>query len=442
MTTETKTPGAGAETLALGFGTSVAMWFLAYLCGMPPAVVPAWLVAVGLLACVLGGGFLAGRLSARGWRAGLAAGLLSSVINLLVLGSLLGGGRPNQVVPSAGWWLPGSLLLGAALGTVGAALGGRARKEAARIPTWTGAFAAVAAAATLLQLLVGGVVTGNAAGLAVVDWPNSFGYNMFLYPLSRMTGGIYYEHAHRLFGTLVGLTTLVLAIHLLRVERRAWVRRLALVAVLVVIVQGILGGLRVTGTFTLSTSSEAMAPSTTLAIVHGVLGPAFFGLMVALAVFLSSTWTGERVPTATSHARSERIFGALLVSAVLVQLLLGAIQRQLAKGLLVHVTFAGVVLALALLHGARLWGLYREQPLLRRIGTALTVAAGMQVALGVLAFFAVQARTPGAARAVWDVLLTTAHQGWGSVLLGCAVMAALWTHRLLAPDGAEPAVVG
>lgn len=442
MVTEARTAGAGAETLALGFGTSVAMWFLAYLCRMPGAVVPAWLLAVGLLACILGGGLLAGRLSAHGWRAGLAAGLLSSAINLLVLGSLLGGGRPNQVVPSAAWWLPGSLLLGAALGTIGAALGSKTRSEGARVPGWTGAFAAVATAATLLQLLVGGVVTGHAAGLAVVDWPNSFGYNTFLYPLSRMTGGIYFEHSHRLFGTLVGLTTLVLAIHLLRVERRAWVRRLALVAVLVVIVQGILGGLRVTGTFTLSTSAAAMAPSTTLAIVHGVFGPAFFGLMVALAVFLSSTWIGERLPTATSHARSERLFGALLVSVVLVQVLLGAIQRQLAKGLLVHVTFAVVVLALALVHGARLWGLYSEQPLLQRIGTALTVAAAVQVALGILAFFAVQARAPGGARAVSDVLLTTAHQAWGSVLLGCAVMAALWTHRLLAPDGAEPAVVG
>lgn len=442
MATETKTSDAGAETLALGFGTSVAMWFLAYLCRMPPALVPPWLLGAGLLACILGGGFLAGRLSTRGWRAGLATGLLSSVINLLVLGSLLGGGRPNQVVPSAGWWLPGSLLVGAALGAVGAALGGRTRSEGARVPGWTGTFAAVAAAATLLQLLVGGVVTGNAAGLAVVDWPNSFGYNMFLYPLSRMTGGIYYEHAHRLFGTLVGLTTLVLAIHLLRVERRAWVRRLVLVAVLVVIVQGILGGLRVTGTFTLSTSPTVMAPSIALAIVHGVLGPAFFGLMVALAVFTSPTWTGERMPTASSHTRAERIFGSLLVGVVLVQLVLGAIQRHLAKGLLVHVTFAVVVLALALLHGARLWGLYREQPLLQRLGKVLMIGGGAQVVLGFLAFFAVETRVEGAPRAAWEVLLTTAHQGWGSVVLGCAVMAALWTHRLLAPDGGEPVVVG
>ncbi len=211
----------GAETLALGFGTSVAMWFVGYLCRMPPAAVPSWLLALLLLGCLAGGGFVAGRLGARGWRSGLAAGLLSSVVNLLILGSLLGGARADQVVPSALWWIPGSLLLGAGLASAGAAAGARSRGSGVGAVNWTGALAGVAAAATLLQLLVGGLVTGEKAGLSVVDWPNSFGYNMFLYPLSRMTGGIYYEHAHRLFGSLVGLTTVVFAAHLLAAERRS-----------------------------------------------------------------------------------------------------------------------------------------------------------------------------------------------------------------------------
>jgi heme A synthase len=420
------------ETLALGFGISVAMWFLGYLCRMPPAIVPSWLLGTGMLACMLAGGFLAGRLTDRGWRAGLAAGLVSSVINLLILGSLLGGAHPDQVVPSALWWLPGSLILGAALGTLGATAGARAHPGTARTPAWTSAFAMVAAGATMLQLLVGGIVTGNAAGLAVVDWPNSFGYNMFLYPLSRMTGGVYYEHAHRLFGSLVGLTTLVLAIHLLRVERRAWVKRLGLVALLAVIVQGILGGLRVTGTFTLATSRAAMEPSMTLAIVHGVVGPLFFGLLVALAVFVSPTWTGGRAPTRSPRRRADVSLGDLLIAAVVVQIVLGSIQRHLQRGLLLHVSFAVVVLALAVAYGARLWGFYHEQPLLQRLGRLLAVVAVVQVMLGVMALFAVDSFVVGAPRTAWEVFLTTAHQGGGSILLACAVMATLWTRRLLA----------
>ena len=76
---------------------------------------------------------------------------------------------------------------------------------------FTAVHANVTVAATFLLVVAGGLVTSNEAGLAVVDWPNSFGYNMFLYPLAKMTGGIYYEHAHRLYGSLVGLTTIVLA---------------------------------------------------------------------------------------------------------------------------------------------------------------------------------------------------------------------------------------
>ena len=75
----------------------------------------------------------------------------------------------------------------------------------------------------------------------MADWPTSYGYNMFLYPFSRMTGGIYYEHAHRLLGALVGLTTLSLAVHLAMVETRPFVKRMGAAAVVLVVVQGILG---------------------------------------------------------------------------------------------------------------------------------------------------------------------------------------------------------
>ncbi len=428
----------GADTLALGFGTSVAMWFVGYLCRMPPAVVPSWLLALLLLGCLAGGGFVAGRLGTRGWRSGLAAGLLSSVVNLLILGSLLGGARADHIVPSALWWLPGSLLVGAALGSAGAAVGAATRAGGARPVNWTGALAGVAASATLLQLLVGGLVTSEGAGLSVVDWPNSFGYNMFLYPLSRMTGGVYYEHAHRLFGSLVGLTTVVFAAHLLVAERRTWVKRLGLAAVAAVIVQGILGGLRVTGGLTLSTSRSAMEPSSTLAVVHGVLGPAFFGLMVALAAVTSTAWASGAGPLSNSHARSLQAFGTLLVGAVLVQIVLGAIQRQFARGLDAHVGFAVVVLAMALTFGARLSRLGGERSLLGTLGRVITAAVTVQVMLGLAALFAVETRVVGAPRAVWDVLLTTLHQAGGSVLLGCAVLGAVWSRRLLL-QGESPA---
>ena len=232
--------------LTVGFGTTVAMWSMGYLGRLPAVLLPSPVLLLLLLACVLGGGFVAGRhLGANPW-AVAAAGTITGALNLLVLGSFLGGNRPGVVVPNAALWVPGSILFTVALTLAGSMAGARWYRARKPFANWNGAFVWVAVAATALLLAAGGIVTSAEAGMAVHDWPTSFGYNMFLYPFSRMTGGIYYEHAHRLMGFLVGLTTLVMAVLLTRRERRGWIRKLAWVAVGAVVVQAVLGGLRVT----------------------------------------------------------------------------------------------------------------------------------------------------------------------------------------------------
>jgi cytochrome c oxidase assembly protein subunit 15 len=425
--------GAGSEVLALGFGTTVAMWAIGYIGRLPGVGAPSWLLGLLLIACLACGGVVAGRLSERGWRAGAMSGLLSGVLNLLVLGSLLSGPGIDRVAPSALWWIPGSLLAAAGLGGVGALVGAGGRTPGRTPPYWPGTFAKVAATATFFLLLVGGLVTGNEAGLAVVDWPNSFGYNMFLYPLSRMTGGIYYEHAHRLFGSLVGLTTLVLAIHLQRVDSRRWVRRFALLAVAVVITQGILGGLRVTGHFTLSTSRADVAPSVALAVVHGVVGQVFFTMMVALAAFTSRAWLTAGRAEVRRSAGTHLLLSRVLVGVLLVQLVLGAIQRHLDRGLLIHVAIAVVVVLLGLAVGVPASGRYRGLAPVDTLGRALLALLTVQVTLGVLALFATLSLPEGQHPAEWQALLTTAHQATGAILLACAVTLMLWSHRRLVP---------
>lgn len=422
--------GRGGEILAVGFGTTAAMWVAGYVSRLPGVELAPAVVGPVLLALLLVGGAVAGWLGSHGWRGGARAGALASLLNLLVLGSLLAAQEPNRLRPSALLWLPGSVLLGAGLGALGGALGGRLRRAPRPGPSWTGAFAAVAAATTLALLAVGGLVTSHRAGLAVVDWPNSFGYNMFLYPLSRMTGGIYLEHAHRLFGSLVGLTTVVLAIHLWVVDRRRNVRWLGIAAVVMVSVQGLLGGLRVTGTLTLSTDAAAMAPSTRLAMVHGVLGQLFFATLVGLAVLTSSTWKGGDRSSSSPASGADRLLGAGLVAAVAIQLVLGALQRHLATGLVVHITMAAAVVVLALVAGARLWGLYPHSRPLVRWGRALIAAVTVQVLLGLAALVAVGGLDAEAPRAGWRALVTTLHQTTGAIVLGTVVVTALLVHRL------------
>ncbi|PYI87441.1 MAG: cytochrome oxidase biogenesis protein CtaA [Verrucomicrobia bacterium] len=143
---------------------------------------------------------------------------------------------------------------------------------------WLNRFAWFTVAATLLLICSGGMVTSKNAGLAVPDWPTTFGYNMFLFPASKWVGGILFEHTHRLIASTVGFLTLILAGWLWRTESRRWVQLLGLAAVGAVILQGVLGGIRVT------------LLKDEIGIFHACLAQAFLGLLVVIALVTSQTW--------------------------------------------------------------------------------------------------------------------------------------------------------
>lgn len=445
-----------ADILTLGFGTAVAMWAIGYLCRLFGDAVPAPVIFALLLSCLAGGGVVAGRYTERGLRGGVWAGLLTGALNLLIVGSVVGGQTPNALKAGAWIWTAGSFGVSAALGGIGAAIGSRWRRPA-RKPDWAGGLAVVAACATFLLL-----VTGFDEGLAVVDWPNTEGYSMFLYPLARMTGGVYLEHSHRLLGSLVGLTTLVLAFQVQFTEPRRWVRRLAWVALLLVIGQGILGGLRVTGHFTLSTRPADTDPKVLLAIVHGICGQVVFATLVALAVWRSRAWQDAGPPQPAPSASTDRTFGTVLVGLVIIQLMLGALVRHftwaldilryglpidpdrlIAVGqwaLHLHITVAVLVVLLGITVGVRAWGLYQGVPPLRRLGSRLLLLVGVQVALGLAALVVSGTDAPNRRPTALDVAVTTAHQVTGAAALAWAVMLLLWNYRRLAPRAGAGAV--
>src|ERR1700742_1932482 len=143
---------------------------------------------------------------------------------------------------------------------------------------WLNRFAWLSAATTLLLICSGGMVTSKNVGLAVPDWPTTFGYNMFLFPLSKWVGGVLFWHTHRLIASVVGFLTIALAIWVWRSESRRWVRNLGLIALVGVIVQGILGGLRVT-----MLKDE-------VGIFHACVAQAFLALLVVIALVTTRSW--------------------------------------------------------------------------------------------------------------------------------------------------------
>ncbi len=423
--------------LAIGFVVTVAMWTLSYVALLQPGFVAGEALFVGALACVLFGGFMAGRF-APGQASGLSVGLVSATINMMVLGAFLRdeqGGSP--VRPAA--YVIGLFAASALLGSIGERIGS-ARSSARRLPPPVTLMGIVATANILVMIVIGGLVTGYEAGLAVPDWPNSFGHNMLLYPVSEMKGGIFYEHAHRLFGMLVGATVLAYVTTVWRSGASKYARIAVTVLLALVVTQGILGGLRVTGTVTSSMNAADLSPSIVLAIVHGMLGQFVFTLALISAFMVSGAWA--RVRVVVQGVSAMRLLSAFALLAVTTQLFLGAAMRhlqipptgidgaQLPKWALHgHVTVAVIAFTLVLLAGMRC-GRAVEAPPLRRVGKAALHTVGLQVALGIAALVVVLMRR-GEAVPIWEVATTTAHQALGAVLLAEVATMAVLARRTI-----------
>jgi cytochrome c oxidase assembly protein subunit 15 len=235
---------------------------------------------------------------------------------------------------------------------------------------WPHRLALISTGATFLLILAGGVVTTTGAGLAVPDWPTTFGYNMFLYPWAKMTGGILYEHSHRLIGSLVGLLTLALAIVLWAVEPRRWVRWLGAAALLAVIVQGVLGGLRV------------VLVAEQLALLHGALAHAFLGLAASLALFTSRAWTDLPAPLPVEVAGRPRLSCVVLTAGTYVQIVLGAVVTHTGGGLGAHVGMALLLSVLVLVVTRHVCSRFADRAELVRPARFLRLFWVLQLILG------------------------------------------------------------
>jgi len=256
-------------------------------------------------------------------------------------------------------------------------------------------YATIIAAATFCLLVAGSLVTSTDSGLAVPDWPLSYGT---WFP--PMVGGIRYEHGHRMIAAAVGLMILVLAMWLWKVERRRWVRMLGYSALGGVILQGLLGGLTVLW----------MLPPH-VSIAHACLGQTVFCLVVSLAWCTSARASEiDRHQTATVPP-IVRTGSLVIVGMAFLQLLLGAIIRHTGSTVSPHI--AGAVL-LVLSSGwlvARTRHLRETEPVLSANARRLLGLLCAQVVLGLVVLGHRGAVTP-----------RTAHVALGALVLAQAVV--------------------
>jgi cytochrome c oxidase assembly protein subunit 15 len=300
---------------------------------------------------------------------------------------------------------------------------------------WLHRYAKLVAASTVLLIAAGGMVTSTGSGLSVPDWPNTYGWFMFSFPVDKWVGGILYEHSHRLIASTVGFLTVILAIWTWRVEPRAWVRRLGAAALGAVILQGLLGGLTV-----------LLGLPAAVSIGHAGLAQLFFCITLTLALVTSPSWSA---PRAADDALLRRLASATTL-LIYVQILLGATMRHtgagmaiptfpLAYGYLVPpvwtaaiaIHFAhrvGAVLVICAIAAttAHVWWHHRGRRELVRPATWLILFVCSQATLG--AFVVLSALNP---------IVNTAHVVNGALVLGTALVLTLRTYRSAAITESE-----
>lgn len=297
---------------------------------------------------------------------------------------------------------------------------------------WLHRYATLVSTATVLLLVAGGLVTSTGSGLAVPDWPTTYGWSMFTFPLRNMVGGIFYEHTHRLIASTVGFLTVFLAIWVWIEERRRWLRRLAVVALGAVVLQGLLGGMTV-----------LLFLPDAISIAHAGLAQIFFCLTVSLALFTSAGWLATPRDGWIGD-RLLRLVATVTTALVYIQILIGATVRHTGAGLAIPdfpLIFGGllppewttliglqyahrvgaVVVALAILATAgHVLFHHRLRPELTRPAAALLALVIAQMTLGGFIIWSKR-----------DVAVNTAHVITGALLLATSLVLTLRSYRPL-----------
>jgi cytochrome c oxidase assembly protein subunit 15 len=275
---------------------------------------------------------------------------------------------------------------------------------------WLHRYSVALALCTLFLVVAGASVTSKQAGLSVPDWPLSYGQVM-----PQMTGGVFFEHGHRMVATFVGLLTIGLAIWLARAEERPWMRKLGWIALGAVILQGLLGGLTVL---------LLLPPA--VSVSHACLAQLFFSTTVAIAIFTSRSWQRGAEMVEDYGKPSLRTLAMVIPALVLAQIALGAAFRHGAMTVLPHMLGAVVVAGAVMIVCAFVLHQFPEHRALRPAAITLMAVTMVQIVLGVGTYFA---RLDAARNPAAMVILTVAHVATGALTLASSVALAIQIRR-------------
>ena len=309
-------------------------------------------------------------------------------------------------------------------------------------------FSKFVAGCTVLLVLAGSLVTSNAAGLSVPDWPTSYGYNMFTFPPSKWVANILYEHGHRLIASGVGFLTIVLAVWLWIAEPRRWMKYLGLSALGAVVLQGVLGGLTVL---------FFLPPA--ISTAHAGLAEIFFCITIAIALFTSPGWIRGYASEAGGAPGVDdaalRTAATATTALIYAQIIIGAWMRHTGAGLAIpdfplmfghiipdhwdaliaihfaHRTGALVVTLAALATAGHIWYHQRERRELARPAMLILALVATQITLGALTVLTRR-----------DVTINSLHVVNGALVLTTSLVITLRSWRVKFRASDAPVAIG
>ncbi len=278
-------------------------------------------------------------------------------------------------------------------------------------------FAVLAAGCVFLLIIAGALVTSNEAGLSVPDWPTSFGS---IYRIPPLVGGVKFEHGHRMLAELIGLLTIGVAVWTQKVDRRRWMRVLGWCALGTVVAQGILGGMTVL---------FYLPPA--ISTAHATLAQTFFCIMVSIAFFTSKSWVQAADPIVRPDARPRlTTLAVLTVSAVWLQLIMGAAFRHSGIRLLPHLIGAAVVFCMVNWLAITTLKRHRAVPQLATPAALLLALLAVQITLGLASYVTRVLWSQGASAPLASMIVATvAHVACGALVLVTTVVLAIQIHR-------------
>src|SRR5689334_7890620 len=291
-------------------------------------------------------------------------------------------------------------------------------------------FAIFVACATFFLIIAGALVTSNDAGLATPDWPLSNGQ---VFP--QMVGNLFWEHGHRMVATTVGILTIVLMFYILFKEKRSWVRKLGVFALLAVIAQGLLGGLTVKLMLPLAVSAA-----------HATLAQLFFCTTVSLAVFTSRSWIEAKPIEEEKGVLPLRYLCTAALVTIFLQLILGATLRHSATWdrplpIELVLTHIGGAFAVTIMLGSASLAVLRrhkDEKFLTRPAMIALLLLLVQLSLG-LAAYVPRMASPNDPQPLNPMIsITVAHVACGALVFATTIVLTLRAYKVL--PGAENAI--